>query len=268
MAKSPAFQFYPDSWLSSQSITLMSPAEEGAYIRLLCHAWLAPDCGLPADSESLKVLSRLGSGWNRSESRIRAKFTERDDRLFNDRLIEERNKQEVWRQKSSYGGSKSAATKQQAKLKGGSRVVEECLQPNLNIPSPSSFPSLVTTETIPVEIPRRSPIEAWFEDEFWPIWVRRAEDDLPSTALKAAKVVARTVALRQQILLAAKSCRAERLAKDPTYRASARRWFRDGMWKDAGKSTPPPEPAFSERPQAWVDDFGLEQEEFLRSQCQ
>jgi len=36
MAKRPAFQFYPDSWLSSMDITLMTIAEEGAYHRLLC----------------------------------------------------------------------------------------------------------------------------------------------------------------------------------------------------------------------------------------
>ena len=39
MGKSPAFQFYPNDWLSSPRITMMSPAEEGAYIRLLCYDW-------------------------------------------------------------------------------------------------------------------------------------------------------------------------------------------------------------------------------------
>ena len=51
--RSPAFQFYPNDWLSSQNITLMTPAEEGAYIRLLCYAWADPDCSIPNDDEIL-----------------------------------------------------------------------------------------------------------------------------------------------------------------------------------------------------------------------
>jgi hypothetical protein len=35
--KRPAFQFYPSDWLASMAIMLMTPAEEGAYVRLLCH---------------------------------------------------------------------------------------------------------------------------------------------------------------------------------------------------------------------------------------
>ncbi len=29
--KAPSFPFYPDAWLSSTDISLMTPAEEGAY---------------------------------------------------------------------------------------------------------------------------------------------------------------------------------------------------------------------------------------------
>lgn len=136
--KSPAFQFYPDSWLSSLSITLMTPAEEGAYIRLLCHAWMSSDCGLPADSDSLKVLSRLGVGWIKSETKLRSQFVQEGDRLFNHRLLLERTKQQVWRDKSSKGGKKSGATRSQPESKGGSLLVDDCLQPNSNTSSPSS----------------------------------------------------------------------------------------------------------------------------------
>ena len=59
-AKSPAFQVYPGEWLSSQDIMLMTPSQEGAYIRLLFIAWLSDDCGLPDDDEQLASLSRLG----------------------------------------------------------------------------------------------------------------------------------------------------------------------------------------------------------------
>jgi len=147
MAKSPAFQFYPDAWLSSLDITLMTPSEEGAYLRLLCHAWLSPDCGLPADSNALKSLSRLGVSWTKSEGRIRAKFREQDGRLYNDRLLAERTKQTIWREKSAEGGRRSVESKRQPNFKGGSRVVEECLQPNVNSLSLSSSLSLVKEKT-------------------------------------------------------------------------------------------------------------------------
>jgi uncharacterized protein YdaU (DUF1376 family) len=51
----PFFQFWAGDWLSSQDITVMTLAQEGAYIRLLCYAWQSLDCSIPADR---KVLSR------------------------------------------------------------------------------------------------------------------------------------------------------------------------------------------------------------------
>lgn len=124
--KSPAFQFYPDAWLSSTSVSLMTPAEEGAYIRLLCHAWQAEDCGLPDDDEELAVLSRLRDEWEgKSARRIRAKFSAIDGRLYNNRLIEERQKQLEWSSKSIAAGKKSGESR---RGKNGLTVVE----PNAN----------------------------------------------------------------------------------------------------------------------------------------
>jgi uncharacterized protein YdaU (DUF1376 family) len=143
--KSPSFQFYPDAWLSSTSIALMTPAQEGAYIRLLCHCWQSEDCGIPDDDEALAELSRLRGQWLKHSGRIRAKFESVGGRLFNPRLIEERQKQAEWSRKSSEGGKRSAATRAQANCKGGSMVVDECLQPNgqpnLNSSSSSSSSS-------------------------------------------------------------------------------------------------------------------------------
>ena len=79
--KSPAFQFYPADWLSSTAISLMTPAEEGAYLRLLCHAWMDPMCSLPDDDAQLAILSRLGPHWKHASLKIRAKFEVVDGRL-------------------------------------------------------------------------------------------------------------------------------------------------------------------------------------------
>lgn len=131
--KSPSFQFYPDAWLSSADIMLMTPAEEGAYVRLLCIAWMDADCSLPADSRVLASLSRLGDEWEgESGEKIRAKFVERDGRLYNERLLEERRKQREWSQKSSKGGLKSATSRAAKIGKGSSRLVDTKAQPNPN----------------------------------------------------------------------------------------------------------------------------------------
>ena len=137
MAKRPAFQFYPDSWLSSMDITLMTIAEEGAYHRLLCHAWEQEDCGIPDDDRQLAVLSKMGSAWKKSSEVIRRKFVSRDGRLYNERLLTERQKQAEWAEKSAVGGKKSA-TKRQAKGNHPSTTLAICLQPNGNSSSSSS----------------------------------------------------------------------------------------------------------------------------------
>ena len=137
--KRPAFQFYPDAWLSSTDITLMTIAEEGAYHRLLCYAWQEEDCGLPDDDRQLAVLSKLGKAWPKSAETIRKKFIDRNGRLYNDRLLAERAKQDEWARKSSEGGRLSAS-RRAANRNHPSTTLEEWLQPKGN--SPSSSPSL------------------------------------------------------------------------------------------------------------------------------
>ncbi len=109
MKRSPAFQFYTDDWLGSTNIMLMTPAQEGAYIRLLAIEWNDKDCSLPDDDEKLAVLSRLGKGWFKGGSEaIRKCFFEKNGKLYNKRLLIERKKQKEWSRKSKKGGEKSA----------------------------------------------------------------------------------------------------------------------------------------------------------------
>ncbi len=117
MSKSPAFQFYVNDWLGSANIMLMTPAEEGAYIRLLAIAWGSEDCGLPDDEKELAVLSRLGEGWfNGASCKIRKCFIQKGNRIYNKRLLEERKKQEIWKEKSRQGGIKSGRVRSNSKL--------------------------------------------------------------------------------------------------------------------------------------------------------
>jgi|TARA_R100000501_G_C2573623_1_gene79527 uncharacterized protein YdaU (DUF1376 family) len=106
---SPAFPLYADDWLGSSAIDLMSPAEEGAYIRLLCHAWNSEDCGLPDDDKKLAIHSRLGKAWrNGSGAKIRENFIVKDGRLYNLRLLEIWTEQKEYREQKAKAGKKGA----------------------------------------------------------------------------------------------------------------------------------------------------------------
>jgi len=116
---------------------LMTPAEEGAYIRLLSICWM--NGHLPDDDNQLAELSRLGEGWfNGGSEKLRKCFTVRHGKLYNERLSKERGKQLKWRQKSREGGKKSAKFRKQKRLqqnptnKGGSQMVANSDQPNGN----------------------------------------------------------------------------------------------------------------------------------------
>jgi uncharacterized protein YdaU (DUF1376 family) len=84
---------YPDmpllvnDWLASTTIAAMTPAEEGGYIRLLCHAWNNEDCSLPSDDAFLKNLSRFGEKWvGDAKNRILSCFVvdeKHPDRIYN-----------------------------------------------------------------------------------------------------------------------------------------------------------------------------------------
>lgn len=130
----------------------MTPAEEGAYIRLLCYCWNDPDCSIPANDGELAVLSRLNEGWLNGGSKMVRKCFEPHptiaDRLTNFRLLQERKKQDEWSKKSKEGGVKSGKQRRKKPrrvvegwLKGGSRVVE----PNGNSSSSSSSSCIPTT---------------------------------------------------------------------------------------------------------------------------
>ena len=233
MPKSPAFQFYPDAWLSSLDITLMTPAEEGAYIRLLCHAWLSPDCSLPTDSAALRTLSRLGPAWPKSEERIRSKFREEDGRLYNDRLLVERRKQDEWRRKSSEGGRKSVATKCQPMNKGGSRVVEKWLEPNGNSLSLVSVSDKTTTKPMP----KTDVSGEWFASEFWPLWPVKENR-------KAAEVAARKLkpADRDAVLAALPSWAPRIKAMERPIHAAT--WLNNRRWEDEHHTPKPEQPLF------------------------
>jgi len=137
-----AFLLYVDDWLSSTAIELMTAAEERGYLRLLMHAWKAEDCGLPNDHATLARLSKLGRAWRgKSGAVVRAQFTERDGRLFNDRLSREREHQQSVRQSRGDAGRKGNAIRWGSDC-DPSQVAKEWQNGSQQHPNPNSNPNL------------------------------------------------------------------------------------------------------------------------------
>lgn len=142
MAKDPSMPFYVNDWLSSMTVTCMSLAEQGAYVRLLCHCWASQDASLPDDDTAMAAVSGLVEGWlNGGSSKLRKCFVPHPEKpgfLTNDKLYRLWQERQKWREKSSEGGRKSAESRRLHGLKGGSTTVATKPQPNGNSSSSSS----------------------------------------------------------------------------------------------------------------------------------
>lgn len=147
--KSPAFQFYPSEWLSSQRVSLMTLEEEGAYIRLLCYCW--QHGSIPVDTE--KCAKLIGKGGSTTVARVvQAMFQHDpldDSRLIHDRLEVELAKQDEWRRKSSEGGKKGAESRKQSRVVQGS--LENGTNQKATLQSPSPSPSPISLERVQTE---------------------------------------------------------------------------------------------------------------------
>jgi len=152
--KSPAFQFYPADYTSSQRVRLLTLEEEGAYINLLCSCWLHGS--IPADPAMAARL--VGKDCSATlATTVLTMFTPSSQagRMVHERLERERLKQSDWREKSASGGRKSAELR-----KGASTTVQPPLANGINQKatlqsssmSSSSSTSLAPTHTAPVPV--------------------------------------------------------------------------------------------------------------------
>lgn len=125
------FPFFAKDWLSSPSVQRMTPEQRGAYIQLLAIAWSAAGPSLPsipADDDSLAVMSGLGSRWKKVGGLVRAQFFQRDDLLLNAKLTDVWNEQQARHAKAverarKGGKGKAASSRLQAPDKQASSVL-------------------------------------------------------------------------------------------------------------------------------------------------
>jgi len=123
----------------------MSPAQEGAFFRLLCHAWNDPECCLPDDDNTLAVLSRLGKDWKKSAKIIRARFerdAKRPGHIFN-------QKQRAVRQAQR---ARIDAARDHARVAAAGRWKKPAMKPAMPEHNPS------TTQAMPETMPKNASV--------------------------------------------------------------------------------------------------------------
>jgi len=103
----PWFKFYVRDFLTDQDVILMSPAERGTYVTLMCYCWL--EGSLPAAPAKLARLCNVSSAefddlWGTLERH----FVVKRDRLTHPRLDGLRKEALTQRQRQSEGGRRGA----------------------------------------------------------------------------------------------------------------------------------------------------------------
>jgi len=220
--KSPAFQFYPDEWLTDRIVAMMTPEQEGAYIRLVCYCWLDNDLSLPDNDEQLSVLARISKC---GLELVKSKFKPhpiKEGFLTHSRLQKEYKKQLAWREKSAKGGKKSAAqrTENKQKLKGGSI----CLQPKSNTPSPSPSPT-----TYKKESKKESSLSNF--EEFWKSWIPyKTPKGSKSDAREAYLKIRKEIDHETLITISGEYCRL--CETTDTNTKNVFRWLKKRGWED------------------------------------
>jgi uncharacterized protein YdaU (DUF1376 family) len=114
--KDPAFLFYAGDWLLDPHVSVMTLEQQGAYLRLLCTAWL--EDGLPNDLEWVRLLLALSQKrFDPIWKAIGPRWVVDGDRLVNRRQETERTlrreRSEEMRALGRLGGKRSAQARGQ-----------------------------------------------------------------------------------------------------------------------------------------------------------
>jgi len=168
--KSPAFQFYPKDYQADENVRLMSPAERGWYVDLMCFEWI--EGSIPDDPDALaRLVGAQPAQFRKAWERIGPCFKKKpriEGRLIHPRLAHERKVQRKRREKLSSAGRKGAE-----KVWGNSSQDKEIDSPATERPmasdgsSSSSASSTAIKDSTPPKgsppVPAQEIIDAWNE---------------------------------------------------------------------------------------------------------
>jgi uncharacterized protein YdaU (DUF1376 family) len=218
--KSPAFQFYPQDYLADPNVAEMTLEEQGAYIRLICYAWIAGS--IPADPERCARL--VGNGCSISvATNVQRAFNEPStdpQRLLHKRVEKERQKQAIRREQTSSAGRKSADKRAATRIvptRSNKRSTN--VQRNANPSSSSSDEDVCVSN--------RKSLVVQFEN-FWSICPRKtAKGSARKAWLKAIKT-----ASPETIIDGIKAYAKSVQGTEPQYIAHPATWLNGERWSD------------------------------------
>jgi uncharacterized protein YdaU (DUF1376 family) len=139
----PYFPFYPNDWLASATVQVMTAAQRGAFIQLLAHAWNQPGCLLRDDDAHLSALSGLGDEWATTGRFVREQFESVDGGLRNCKQWQVFSEWRKFSRGKSKAGKASAAQRQQ---KGNTQPTAP--QQPTNITPTEGQPSLSSSSSL------------------------------------------------------------------------------------------------------------------------
>lgn len=181
-SKAPAFQFYPTDFLGDPNVIVMSLAERGAYITLLCVCWQQKS--LPSDRGKLARLcgvppTTFQKLWPALEPCFKA-ATSQPDRIVHPRLDRERRKQNEYRRRQSDNGRLGGRPKKPNETQAFSVAL-----PNESQPEASGFPndkakksssSLSLSSSSDFSQKERTPAKVTFDGNRLRVWHWQHED--------------------------------------------------------------------------------------------
>lgn len=185
MTQSPAFQFYPDDFLGSGKVGMMTLDEIGVYMLLLCLDW--NETGFELDTVLLARWCRTDEGsFKGAWVMVGRCFVEKGGRWFNPRLEQERAKQAEWRAKSRAGGLNSGRARAKA-FNHPSTTLQPPYEPKGNTPTPSPTPKEKHVAKQPANPPKLEVVAVGWTAEGSAWWVETVGRMTPGRFGKALK---------------------------------------------------------------------------------
>ena len=144
--KAPAFQFYVSDWVASQRVTMLSLAEEGAFLRLLCSAWLAGS--VPSDpAMAARIIGKDCPPATAQAALAMFIPAKESGRMVNERQEEERAKQIAFRKACSAAGKKGGGRPVKGTFNQPKTGVKGSIYSPSPTPSPTPSPSASSYST-------------------------------------------------------------------------------------------------------------------------
>lgn len=150
MAKPPYFPLYPKDLLGDDKVLAMCTESFGAYVRLLCAAWVAtPPASIPADDDVLARMTGLApQRWSELKVCVLAPWQPtKDGRLVQPRLLEEYQKADRKIRANMANGRKGG--RPPAELKKTQRLPGRLANDNRTAKQSESESEKLTATTLP-----------------------------------------------------------------------------------------------------------------------